>query len=143
MKTDDQEFYQKIGELLWSVMPIEANELIIYGQIYDQHQSFRFTVEREGSIESLSLDREIRVQLRTLIEGLQKCEIYAKEPWTQFKITLSNEGKFIINFAYILEEDSWPRIYMKGISDLSEDEWQETSIPKELWEERVRLKKQS
>lgn len=140
MKTDDQEFYQKIGELLWSVMPIEANELIIYGQLYDEHQSFRFTVECEGSIESLSLDREIRVQLRTLLEGLQKCEIYTKEPWTQFKVTLSNEGKIRINFAYIPEEDSWTGLYMRSISELTEQEAREAYIPKEDWEYRVRQK---
>uniref|UniRef100_UPI00260D6B63 immunity protein YezG family protein n=1 Tax=Clostridium sp. TaxID=1506 RepID=UPI00260D6B63 len=80
---------------------------------------------------------------RDLMKKLQKCEIYANEPWTQFEVILSNEGKFKINFAYIPEKDSWPRVYMKRISDFSEKEWQETSIPKELWEERVRLKKPS
>lgn len=140
MTTDDQEFYQKIGELLWSVMPVESEELILKGQLYIEHQEFQLISKTKGETLYLSIPTDVLLNSRDLMKKLQKCEIYAKEPWTQFKITLSNEGKFRINFAYIPEEDSWPRIFMKGISDFTEKEWQKTSILKELWEERVRQK---
>ena len=45
-----------------------------------------------------------------------------------------------VDFVYIPEEDSWVDLIMKGISDLTEEEWKNTGIPKELWEERVRHK---
>lgn len=34
MKTDDQIIYQKLGELLWSVMPNEAKEIKYVGMFY-------------------------------------------------------------------------------------------------------------
>lgn len=35
----DQEIYQKIGELLWSIMPEDAIEIYFTGDIYPEHYS--------------------------------------------------------------------------------------------------------
>lgn len=124
-------------------MPFESEELILKGQLYVEHQEFQLISKTRDEVISLSIPTDVLLSSRDLMKKLQKCEIYTNEPWTQFEVILSNEGKFKINFAYIPEKDSWPRVYMKGISDFSEREWQETSIPKEIWEKRVRQKKQS
>ena len=56
--------------------------------------------------------------------------------------SISDQGRFNAEFGYIPREDSWVNLYMKGISDLSEEELDKDYpyIPKELWEERVRVK---
>lgn len=47
-----------------------------------------------------------------------------------------------MKFTYIPDEDSWPMLYLRGGSDLAENEIKEYGIPKEIWEERVKLKKE-
>ena len=59
------------------------------------------------------------------------------------KISLTEEGKFNIDFAYIPESDDWVNLYMKGISDLKREELGEHNIPLEEWEKRVELKKKN
>ena len=39
LKMNEQEIYQKIGELLWSIMPNEAIEIYFIGDIYPEHYS--------------------------------------------------------------------------------------------------------
>ena len=36
LKMNEQEIYQKIGELLWSIMPNEAIEIYFIGDIYPE-----------------------------------------------------------------------------------------------------------
>ncbi|WP_215900973.1 immunity protein YezG family protein [Acinetobacter sp. TUM15113] len=57
----------------------------------------------------------------TLIDELRSLEIF-KEKWTNYRITLTEEGGFNTEFSYIPEEDHWPGLYMKAVSDLKEDE---------------------
>ena len=47
-----------------------------------------------------------------------------------------------MKFAYIPDEDSWPMLYLRGVSDLADNEIKEYGIPKEIWEERVKVKKE-
>ena len=44
--------------------------------------------------------------------------------------------EFNIKFAYVSDEDSWPMLYLRGVSDLEENEITEYGIPREIWEER-------
>ena len=59
------------------------------------------------------------------------------DSWNNFRLCLDANGKFIFDMVNIDEENSWHGLYMKGISDLTEEEWKNTGIPKELWQERV------
>ncbi|MCY7296226.1 hypothetical protein HJG39_12400 [Alteromonas sp. a30] len=62
----------------------------------------------------------------------------SKENWTHFKASLTEKGKFKIEFAYIPEDDSWPGVYMKRVSDLTEEEAKAHYIPEQDWLERVK-----
>ncbi|MBS6027788.1 MAG: hypothetical protein KH899_09480, partial [Haemophilus pittmaniae] len=62
--------------------------------------------------------------------------------WTQSRFTLDENGKFDVKFAYVPDEDSWPMLYLRGVSDLEENEIKEYGIPREIWEERVKAKKE-
>ena len=46
-----------------------------------------------------------------------------------------------MRFAYIPEEDHFHGLCMKSVSELTEEEAKANYIPKEIWKERVRLKK--
>lgn len=150
MLTDDQVIYQKIGKLLWSIMPTNALKIIYSGMFYDDiKQGGAYWIYQNNHEESFysSFDNpieQIENNINILLEQLQKCAIFKSDPWTHCHISLSDSGKFNIRFAYISEDDSWPNLFMRGISDLTEDEAENTyHVPREIWEKRVRVKNQT
>ena len=142
---NDQEIYQKIGELLWSVMPNEAVEIHFIGCIYSDYSAGGTEwLTAKDTIDSFEMGKRpylIEDQLMDHILNLNSLDIF-KEKWTHFRFKLTDQGRFNAEFGYIPREDSWVNLYMKGISDLSEEELDKDYpyIPKELWEERVRVK---
>jgi len=145
---NEQEIYQKIGELLWSIMPEEALEIYFIGDIYPEHYSGGAEwLLKNGNLETFSFGErayEIENKICGLMAELRSLEMF-KDKWTNYKVSLTEEGKFNAEFAYIPEEDHWPSLSMRGISDLSEEELDRNypQIPKELWKERVKLKEQN
>lgn len=142
----DQEIYQKIGELLWSIMPEDATVIYFTGDIYPEHFSGGAKwLLKNGKIETFPFGErayEIENKICILIYELRSLDVF-KEKWTNYKVTLTEEGKFNIEFAYIPEEDHWPGLYMKAVSDLKEEELDEYNIPRDEWEKRVTLKEQN
>ena len=62
----EQEIYQKIGQLLWSIMPNEAKIIFYTGTIYSEHNSWLTTFRLRDSDEISSFVFE---------ESLQKIEL--------------------------------------------------------------------
>ena len=127
---------------------MEENDysITLTGQLYLECQDFRlFSQDQQGrEVKYIEMTSELFLQLIQLMEELQKSPVFASEAWSQFQARLNNQGQFKIEFAYIDEKDSWPNLYMKGISDLTKDEAEHVYyVPKEIWEERVRLKNQA
>jgi len=141
MKTDDQIIYQKIGKLLWSVMSLKDNKIVFRGRIYFEHQDFQLLCETNEGPKYVEMTNDLFFDLRKLMEDLKQCLIFNKEPWTQFKVVLNEDGNFKIDFAYISEEDSWPGLYMRSVSDLDQTELDEYYIPMKEWERCVSSKK--
>lgn len=150
MLTEDQIIYQKIGELLWSIMPFEAIKIVFSAQLYKNKtqagsrwfdkNNIKYSFYQGWDNPVQHIDNEII----DLLLNLQKLPLFHKDPWTQCQVTLDEKGGFKIKFAYIPEEDSWNGLYMRGISNLTESELDDLYyIPKEIWQERVRLKKQT
>lgn len=143
---NDQEIYQKIGELLWSIMAEEATIIFCTGMIYLDLNSYSFRwLTQDGKNKSFDFDKmpgEIGDKIISLMEELRELEIFT-EKWTHFKISLTEEGKIDFTFAYIPKDDYWPGLYMKGVSELNEDELDTYNIPLEDWEECVKLKEQN
>lgn len=144
MKMNDQKIYQRIGELLWSIMPEDALEIYYIGCIYPDYSAGGAEwLTKENKIVSFGMGErpyDIESQIDDLIVELRLLDIF-KEKWTHFKITLTNDGIFNTEFGYIPREDSWVNLYMKAVSDLRESELDEYNIPYEEWEKRVELKK--
>lgn len=141
MKTDDQIIYQKLGELLWLVMSPKDNNIIFRGRIYSEHQDFQLLCETNEGPKYVEITNALFFDLLKLMEDLKQCLIFNKEPWTQFKIVLNEDGSSKIDFAYISEEDSWPGLYMRSVSDLDQTELDEYYIPMKEWERCVSSKK--
>lgn len=149
MLQEDQIIYQKIGKLLWSIMPHEAKEIVFSAQLYSNVIQAGSRWFDENNLEHNFYQgwdnpvQQIDDEIVDLLLSLQKLPLFQKDPWTQCQVTLDEQGKFKIEFAYISEEDCWPNMFMKGVSDLTEAELDEPNyVPKEIWEERVRLKNQ-
>lgn len=140
MKTDDQVIYQKLGELLWSVMSPEDSNIIFRGQVYSDHQDFQLLSDTDQIPGYIEIPTNLFFDLRELVEDLKKCSVFSKEPWNHFKVFLNQEGSFKIEFAYIPEEHNWVGLYMKSVSDLDQSELNEYSIPLEEWERCVSAK---
>lgn len=134
---DDQKIYQEIANILSSIMSSEAIAIIFDGFVYDTSSQIGCTnVLLNNQTEFVNLPSNLFIQLRDLIQKLQECKIFANEKWTHFEVKLDKNGKFKMKFAYILEEDSWVNLIMRGISDLTEEEAKKLGIPKDLWLER-------
>lgn len=142
MIDSNQIIYKKIGNILWSIFPKQDDEIFLQGQVYE-HQDFQLSRRCNSYIETIDIPPDIFLELIELLSDLKNNEIFSGECWTQFKISLTNEGKFKIEFAYIPQEDSWPGLYMRGVGDLTEYEADHVYyVPKEIWAERVKQKTQ-
>ncbi len=141
--TEDQIIYQRIGGLLWSIMPDDASEIYSHGQIYDYSNEIcvDFRIKSSNEMAWFPFGEEpdeVIEEIMALAEDLRKLPPYESEPWTHFKVTITDAAKFQMQFAYIPEEDSWPGLYMRRVSELSEDELDEYAIPREDWEKAVK-----
>lgn len=143
---NDQEIYQKVGELLWSIIPHDAEEIIFTGKIYPTYLGWGTDfILKNGTLTTFAFGQEptaIELEIRDLMNKLKEVDVF-KEKWTNYRISLTEEGKFNIEFEYIPEEDNWPNLYMRRVSDLKLEELDEYNIPIEEWENRVKLRNQS
>ena len=143
---DDQDIYKTIAKLLWSILPGEAKEIKYFGRFYQNNsQAGVRWVDKLGSMNSFyegfnNPVEKIEREIHKLVVGLQQCSIFAENPWTHLSITLTENSKFKMEFAYISEEESWPGLYMRAISDLDQTELDEYNIPLEEWKKCVSAK---
>ncbi|WP_336033314.1 hypothetical protein [Acinetobacter bereziniae] len=127
-------------------MAKEAKTIFCEGYIYPDTNSCGFEwLTKNGKKYSFDFDKvlvEIGNKIILLMEDLRSMEMFT-EKWTHFKISLTEEGKIDFAFAYIPKDDYWPGLFMKGISELNEDELDTHNIPLEDWKECVKLKEQN
>ncbi|ASA57901.1 MULTISPECIES: immunity protein YezG family protein [Vibrio] len=140
--TDDQKIYAEIGRSLWNIMPHTASEIYFYGDIFPKSKgcTTEFKLKKDSSISWFKFGEnpeDVELFILSKAELLQKTEPYKQEPWTHFKATLTEAGKFKMDFAYIPEDDSWPGLFMKRVSELSLEEAEEKYIPEEEWKKCV------
>lgn len=142
-----KEILNEIGSLLWSIFPEEAHHIVLEGQFYRGHnqcgpvwydsQDNRLGPSDYGPIADLV------TQLRDLVLQLQKKQPFDQEPFTHISYTLTNDRKMDAQFAYIPEWDSWRNLFMKGVSQVPEEEAKLRSGFYETWKEcRVRFERE-
>lgn len=141
MCTNIEEIYQKIAEKIWSFFPANASCINYYAQIFDENSGYTIDFLVNGKTEWFAFGQtpSLADEVLSMLADIKKFEPFkGQEPWTHCHVSLSNLGKLSIKFAYISEEDSWPNLFMRGISELTEDEVENVyRIPKEIWNQAV------
>lgn len=131
-----------ITDLMYSYIDTNRPKVILEGYLYPTYSSMGISELKETDEEILiDLPTKIYRQLTEVMERLQKKNPVSSIHWNHFSITLDKNGKCIMHFAYIPEEDHFHGLCMKSVSELTEEEAKANYIPKEIWKERVRLKK--
>lgn len=94
----EQEIYQKIGELLWSIMPEEAVRIDFIGSIYPEHYSGGAEwVVANGDIHYFPLGQrpdEIEGEIINLMKQLRST---LSQEWTQYKFSYLIIWSLILN----------------------------------------------
>lgn len=131
-----------IMNLMYSYINENCPQTLLRGYLYPTHSSVGFReLMVTGEKKLIDLPLKPYMKLTRTMEDLQKENPIASTRWNHFSITLDNNGKCIMHFAYIPEEDHFHGLCMKSVSELTEEEAKANYIPKEIWKERVRLKK--
>ncbi|ACA31419.1 immunity protein YezG family protein [Histophilus somni] len=138
--------YIEIAKVIWSIMSIEAKEYVVQCEIFPNTESCKLfwitskSIKKEYSMNDFP--DEIATKLIFLFRDLNNLMKLDGNFWSHCQFTLTESGEFNIQFAYIPKEDSWNMLYMKGISDLTEEETKEYYIPLEIWRDRVNRKEE-
>lgn len=139
---------RQMGAKLWSIFREDADLAKFRFKGFPQgiggDMSIIFFNSGEQLRESLDDDPPWPVweELRALANQLQSSPDFTSEPFTHMVFELTEDGQMETNFAYIPEWDSWPGLYMKGVSQISAGEIGEYNIPHDIWEERVAMAKE-
>ena len=133
--------FVEVKNILKDIFPHEAKACYFEGFIYSDFSTCSLYFEDKNNensslFENINL-RETRNILKKIIEDSYDS---AKGDWNHYQATLTNNGNFNMNVAYIPEDDRWSHLIMRGISDLTEDESKKLGIPKDLWLERIKHK---
>ena len=126
-------------------MPLDASKYIFECELQSDDQNYRmYWIDQNGEEKNYPLVgfSEEKREILNFYSKLKETMAKFGSDWTQSRFTLDKNGKFDVRFAYIPEEDSWGSIYLRGISDLTLEEAEEHNIPREIWEERVKAKKE-
>jgi hypothetical protein len=78
--------------------------------------------KRLGPIGFDGYPRNVEDELRALALELQRTPPFDRQPFTHMRLEVDDTGQMKVDFAYIPEWDSWPGLFMKGVSELTEAE---------------------
>ncbi|MDA8708233.1 hypothetical protein N9M10_02560 [Hellea sp.] len=144
----EQKILENIGKILWSIFPEDAVQINFIFQLFKQHRgdmvSLKLKDGSEGYLDELPPYEAVNEIFELIIE-LQNSPLFQKEKFTHGTISITDTKKIFTKFAYVAEEDNWPYLFMRGVSELSKDEINKYYIPEKTWNERVakRPKKKS
>lgn len=134
--------FQKIANLVYGIIPVDDDRVLIRGRLYpDFYQIGIRRLSCDGLSELLETESLISDKVLFLLQDLQKCDYFKEEVWNHFELFLNRNGELIFNYINIIEEDTFPNLNMKGVSDLSEYEAKAQHIPLKIWQERVKIMK--
>ena len=139
------ELHENIAKTIWKIMPLDASKYIFECELQPDDQNYRmYWIDQNGEEKNYPLGGfpEEKREILNFYSKLKETMAKFGSDWTQSRFTLDKNGKFDVRFAYIPEEDSWGSIYLRGISDLTLEEAEEHNIQREIWEERVKAKKE-
>ncbi len=135
--------YENIAKLMFSIQQPNTKTMFFYGQIFDDNASGEFAWDDNNDefqtffFKNLEYPHDVGNKIIDEAIALRNMALFNNEKWTHFMVTLTVEGNFHINFAYIPQENSCSGLYMQAISDLPLDTALQYSISKETWQNCV------
>jgi hypothetical protein len=118
-----------IGNAVWEVFIPQADLAVFQICLFDSAVgvgalSFYKKQEliRDSTDEPLYPDGYINTTLRPLALTLQRTPPFSNTPFTHMRFEMDEQGKTQVDFAYIPEWDSWPGLFMRGVSEVPEEE---------------------
>lgn len=123
----------EIEKLVKKLLATHGDTVILRGKVYPEVRGLLFYWLIDGKRHDYGFDTEppeVRQVLDILTDELD---------YEHFLIKADKKGKFDIKTRHIPEEDTWPGLIMKRVSELTEEELEDCYIPKEDWEERKAL----
>ena len=129
----DQAIIREMGKVLWSIFPTDGARIEFKAQLYDRSNQcgpewFDGNGKRLGPQSFDDYPDEANDELRSLALELQRTPPFDRQPFTHMLYELTSDGKVNLEFACIPEWDSWPGLFMKGVSELTEAEARDPAI---------------
>ena len=140
--TEDQAIISEMSKLLWSAFPENLKEIVFQAFLYeDWPMHSYYTVDDTDTVVAFAKGKHPDEQMARVMELSKKLALapaFKKEPFNHIRISLNNDKKIKLDFAYINREDSWIGLFMRAVSDLTAEEAvKKYYIPKHEWEKRV------
>ena len=127
----------EIGQKLWSIMPESAAQIIFRSTIHLKSESYGSSwIEQDGSLGQFDWDNEpeqVEKDIHDFVKQVQDLPIFSSTKWTHCKVVLNETGKVKLEFAYVDDEDWWPNLHMRGVSELTKLEAAQNYIPGKDW----------
>lgn len=144
---EHEPYFQEIGKILWSIFPEDALSIKCSGCFYqDFHSSFFYWYLEDNSEHVFDWNKwpeELGDKIVTILKTLSGIQPYAQQPFNHFDVSIDNFGKFKFESNFVPRGDCVPRLLMKGLSDLTEEEAKANYYSIEKWAKHVKEFKSS
>ncbi|PNK61355.1 hypothetical protein [Psychrobacter sp. FDAARGOS_221] len=121
-------------QLVKKLLANHGDKVVFQGSVYPEHWGVLFYWLIDGKRHDYGFDDEPH-EVDEILELMRK-----ELDYEQFTITADKSGEITFETRHIPEEDSWPGLHMRRVSELEEHELgSPIFIPKKDWEERKAL----
>lgn len=128
---------KQIKAIILPYIPEGKDEISFQVQAYPDMMGIEQIVSKQTEYIEMTTDETF--SLHELILDLQKYQDFSHEPWTHFQATFYRSGHIDWQLANIPDEDCWPGLYMKGISELTWTEADAHRMPYTIWKKKSKL----
>ena len=140
---EDQRIMGRIGRLLAAIRQPGDAAVEYVGKVYaDRAAGAPYRIAPDGAREIVGSRTPGGASAREVLDlarRLAETPPHARDPFTHFRVRLDRDDELDFEFAHVPREQDWPRLFMRGAGELSEEEARAHPIPRDDWLARRRL----
>ena len=127
--------YQTIANNIRTALPCSVKAFELYAHVYPQYSfsASHQAAELEGVMTAPLLSDIVLDDTLDLLQQLKQLDLVQGKIWTQCKITWADNGKATFEFAHIAIENSYPDLFLRGVTDLHEHELAQYEVDEDEW----------
>ena len=136
LKVNDMaNLYQTIANNIRTALPCSVKAFELYAHVYPQYSfsASHQAAELEGVMTAPLLSDIVLDDTLDLLQQLKQLDLVQGKIWTQCKITWADNGKATFEFAHIAIENSYPDLFLRGVTDLHEHELAQYEVDEDEW----------